>query len=66
LRQGAVEVTMITVDGNPKEMPCVPEDLHYMLEEGVELIHGRAMTAVLGNVQSRSASTLHGEIFRRD
>ncbi len=49
LRQGAVEVTMITVEGNPKEMPCVPEDLHDMLEEGVELIHGRAMTAMLGN-----------------
>ncbi|HTB91357.1 MAG TPA: FAD-dependent oxidoreductase [Candidatus Sulfotelmatobacter sp.] len=49
LRQGAVEVTMITVEGNPKEMPCVPEDLHDMLEEGVELIHGRAVTAVLGN-----------------
>jgi NADPH-dependent glutamate synthase beta subunit-like oxidoreductase len=49
LRQGAVEVTMITVEGNPREMPCVPEDLHDMLEEGVELIHGRAMTAVLGN-----------------
>ena len=49
LRQGAVEVTMITVEGNSREMPCVPEDLHDMLEEGVELIHGRAMTAVLGN-----------------
>ena len=49
LRQGAVEVTMITVEGNPQEMPCVPEDLHDMLDEGVELIHGRAMTAVLGN-----------------
>ena len=49
LRQGAVEVTMITVESNPKEMPCVPEDLHDMLEEGVELIHGKAMTAVLGN-----------------
>jgi len=49
LRQGAVEVTMITVEGNPKEMPCVPEDFHDMTEEGVELIHGRAMTAVLGN-----------------
>lgn len=49
LRQGAVEVTMITVEGNPKEMPCVPEDFHDMMEEGVELIHGRAMTAVLGN-----------------
>ncbi len=48
LRQGAVEVTMITVEGNPNEMPCVPEDLHDMLEEGVELLHGRAMTAVLG------------------
>src|ERR1700741_1240528 len=49
LRQGAVEVTMITVESNAQEMPCVPEDLHDMLEEGVELIHGRAMTAVLGN-----------------
>ena len=49
LRQGAVEVTMITVEGNSREMPCVPEDLRDMLEEGVELIHGRAMTAVLGN-----------------
>ena len=49
LRQGAVEVTMITVEANPKEMPAVPEDLHDMLEEGVELIHGKAMTAVLGN-----------------
>jgi NADPH-dependent glutamate synthase beta subunit-like oxidoreductase len=48
-RQGALEVTMITVEGNPKEMPCVPEDLHDMLEEGVELLHGRAMTAVVGN-----------------
>ena len=49
LRQGAVEVTMITVEGNPKEMPCVPEDLHDMLDEGVELMHGKAVTAVLGN-----------------
>jgi Pyruvate/2-oxoacid:ferredoxin oxidoreductase delta subunit len=40
---------MITVEGNSSEMPCVPEDLHDMLEEGVELMHGRAMTAVLGN-----------------
>ena len=48
LRQGAVEVTMITVEGNPQEMPAVPEDLHDMLEEGVELMHGLAMTAVLG------------------
>ena len=49
LRQGAVEVTMITVEANPKEMPAVPEDLHDMVEEGVELIHGKAMTAVLGD-----------------
>ena len=49
LRQGAVEVTMITVEANPQEMPAVPEDLHDMLEEGVELMHGRAMTAVLGD-----------------
>src|SRR6202795_3197771 len=49
LRQGAVEVTMITVEGNPQEMPASPEDLHDMLEEGVELMHGLAMTAVLGD-----------------
>src|SRR5438093_5970962 len=49
LRQGAEEVTMITVEANPSEMPAVPEDLHDMIEEGVELLHGRAMTAVLGN-----------------
>ena len=48
-RQGAQEVTMITVEGNTQEMPCVPEDLHDMTEEGVELIHGRGCTAVLGN-----------------
>ena len=48
-RQGAQEVTMITVESNRADMPCVPEDLHDMLEEGVELLHGRAMTAVLGN-----------------
>jgi len=40
---------MITVEANPKEMPAVPEDLHDMVEEGVDLVHGRAMTAVLGN-----------------
>jgi len=49
LRQGAEEVTMITVEANTSDMPCVPEDLHDMIEEGVELMHGRAMTAVLGN-----------------
>jgi NADPH-dependent glutamate synthase beta subunit-like oxidoreductase len=49
LRQGAQEVTMITVEGNTDEMPCVPEDLHDMLEEGVELLHGLAVTSVLGN-----------------
>jgi NADPH-dependent glutamate synthase beta subunit-like oxidoreductase len=49
LRQGAVEVTMITVEANQKEMPAVPEDLHDMLQEGIELIHGRACTAILGN-----------------
>jgi NADPH-dependent glutamate synthase beta subunit-like oxidoreductase len=48
-RQGAQEVTMITVESNTQEMPCVPEDLHDMLEEGVELMHGFAMTAVRGN-----------------
>jgi NADPH-dependent glutamate synthase beta subunit-like oxidoreductase len=49
LRQGAEEVTMITVEQNTSEMPAVPEDLHDMLEEGVELMHSRAMTGVLGN-----------------
>jgi NADPH-dependent glutamate synthase beta subunit-like oxidoreductase len=49
LRQGAVEVTMITIEGSAKEMSAVPEDLHDMTEEGVELLHGRAMTAVLGD-----------------
>jgi NADPH-dependent glutamate synthase beta subunit-like oxidoreductase len=49
LRQGAVEVTMITVEANKDEMPAVPEDLHDMLEEGVELMHGFACTAMLGN-----------------
>jgi NADPH-dependent glutamate synthase beta subunit-like oxidoreductase len=49
LRQGAQQVTMITVEGNTDQMPCMPEDLHDMLQEGVELLHGRAMTAVLGN-----------------
>ena len=49
LRQGAEEVTMITVEGSTSELPCVPEDLHDMLEEGVELMHGLAMTAVVGN-----------------
>jgi NADPH-dependent glutamate synthase beta subunit-like oxidoreductase len=48
LRQGAAEVTMITVEANAQEMPASPEDLHDMLEEGVELIHGLAMTSVLG------------------
>ncbi len=49
LRQGAVEVTMITVESNKDEMPAVPEDLHDMLAEGVQLVHGRCMTAVVGN-----------------
>jgi len=51
LRQGASQVTMITIEANPQEMPCVPEDLHDMLEEGVELLHGLAMTAVLGGTK---------------
>ena len=49
LRQGAQEVTMITVEGNKDEMPCVPEDLHDMLEEGVDLLHGLAVTSIVGN-----------------
>src|SRR5204863_9483755 len=48
-RQGAQEVTMITVEGTPGEMPCVPEDLHDMLEEGVELMHGLAVTSGRGH-----------------
>ena len=48
LRQGAEEVTMITVETSTDQMPAVPEDLHDMIEEGVELLHGRAMTAVRG------------------
>jgi NADPH-dependent glutamate synthase beta subunit-like oxidoreductase len=62
LRQGAVEVTMITVEGNKQEMPASPEDLHDMLEEGVELMHGRAMTAVLGNGKVESIQ-LHSARF---
>ena len=49
LRQGAQEVTMITVEANTSEMPAVPEDLHDMMEEGVELMHGLACVSVLGN-----------------
>src|SRR4029453_14392337 len=49
LRQGAEEVTMITVESNTSEMPAVPEDLPDMGEEGVELVHGLAVTAMLGN-----------------
>ena len=49
LRQGAQEVTMITVETNTSEMPAVPEDLHDMMEEGVELMHGLACVSVLGN-----------------
>src|SRR5262249_27701883 len=49
LRQGAQEVTMITVEESRAQMPAVPEDLHDMLEEGVELMHGFAVTSMLGN-----------------
>jgi NADPH-dependent glutamate synthase beta subunit-like oxidoreductase len=62
LRQGAQEVTMITVEGSKDEMPCVPEDLHDMLEEGVELMHGLAVTSVLGN-GSVDALQLHPARF---
>jgi NADPH-dependent glutamate synthase beta subunit-like oxidoreductase len=62
LRQGAQEVTMITVEGSKDEMPCVPEDLHDMLEEGVELLHGLAVTSVLGN-GSVEALQLHPARF---
>jgi NADPH-dependent glutamate synthase beta subunit-like oxidoreductase len=49
LRQGADYVTMITIERNTKEMPAGAEDLHDMLEEGVVLVHGRALTNVVGN-----------------
>src|SRR5579872_2486065 len=49
LRQGAQEVTMITVEANKDEMPAVPEDLHDMLQEGVELMHGLACTKITGS-----------------
>jgi NADPH-dependent glutamate synthase beta subunit-like oxidoreductase len=62
LRQGAVEVTMITVEAHDKEMPASPEDLHDMLEEGVELLHGRAVTAVLGDGKAE-ALQLHPARF---
>src|SRR5205807_9836155 len=62
LRQGAAEVTMITVEGNTKDMPAVPEDLHDMVEEGVELMHGLAVTAILGNGKAE-ALQLHPARF---
>jgi len=62
LRQGAQEVTMITVEGNTDEMPCVPEDLHDMREEGVDLLHGLAVTSILGN-GSVEALQLHPARF---
>src|SRR5439155_20130829 len=36
LRQGAQEVTMITVEGSRSEMPAVPDDRHDMMQEGGE------------------------------
>src|SRR6185295_5758331 len=62
LRQGAQEVTMITVEGNTDEMPCVPEDLHDMREEGVDLLHGLAVTSIIGN-GSVEALQLHPARF---
>ncbi len=62
LRQGALEVTMITVEANRDEMPASPEDLHDMLEEGVELLHGLAMTHVLGEGKAE-ALQLHPARF---
>src|SRR5206468_225878 len=62
LRQGAEEVTMITVESTTGEMPCVPEDLHDMIDEGVELMHGLAMTAVLGHGKAE-ALQLHPARF---
>ena len=65
LRQGAEDVTMITVEGNADEMPCVPEDLHDMVAEGVELMHGRAMTAALGNGRVEALRAPSGTLQRR-
>src|SRR6202040_221936 len=48
LRQGAVEVTMITVEANPQEMPASPEDLHDMVEEAAGLRRGLAMPSERG------------------
>ena len=62
LRQGAEEVTMITVEANASEMPASPEDLHDMLEEGVKLLHGKAVTAVLGEGKA-DALQLHPARF---
>src|SRR5947207_6363650 len=62
LRQGAEEVTMITVESTTGEMPCVPEDLHDMVDEGVHLMHGLAMTAVLRNGKAE-ALQLHPARF---
>ena len=65
LRQGAIEVTMITVESKPDEMPCVSEDLHDMLEEGVELLHGRAMTVVHGNGKVEALQLHPATLLRR-
>jgi NADPH-dependent glutamate synthase beta subunit-like oxidoreductase len=54
LRQGAVEVTMITVEANPQEMPAVPEDLHDMKDDGDS-----------GQRQSGSFAAASGEVCRR-
>ena len=62
LRQGAQEVTMITVEGTTDDMPCVPEDLHDMREEGVDLLHGLAVTSIVGN-GSVEALQLHPARF---
>ena len=66
LRQGAVEVTMITVEGNPKEMPAVA---------GRSARHARRRRGTLarprhdrgaGQRQGRSAATASGALRRRD
>src|SRR5207244_3136894 len=66
LRQGAVEVTMITVEANTDEMPAVPEDLHDMIEEGVGVLRWRGMSAARGSgkleAERRRAAGLAGGV----
>ena len=66
LRQGAVEVTMITVESNPEEMPC---------RAGRSARHARRRRGTVarprhdggaGQRQGRSAAAASGAVLRRD